>query len=95
VLNASGPSESEVPAAEAVAAMPAMEAALPPDMRLDLDERNARMMQQINVWRDELIAWFKTLFSAAIYATLIVTFGFQVARVEASAWRRRSRIRIA
>jgi len=32
--------------------------------------------------RAELVAWFKTLFSAAIYATLIVTFGFQVARVE-------------
>ncbi len=32
--------------------------------------------------RDELFAWVKTLFSAAVYATLIVTFGFQVARVE-------------
>ena len=32
--------------------------------------------------RAELVAWFKTLFSAAVYATLIVTFGFQVARVE-------------
>jgi signal peptidase I len=31
---------------------------------------------------EELIAWFKTLASAAVYATLIVTFGFQVARVE-------------
>ena len=31
---------------------------------------------------EELVAWFKTLASAAIYATLIVTFGFQVARVE-------------
>ena len=30
----------------------------------------------------EAIAWFKTLASAAVYATLIVTFGFQVARVE-------------
>jgi signal peptidase I len=30
----------------------------------------------------KLIAWFKTLASAAVYATLIVTFGFQVARVE-------------
>jgi signal peptidase I len=30
----------------------------------------------------ELVAWFKTLASAAVYATLIVTFGFQVARVE-------------
>jgi signal peptidase I len=32
--------------------------------------------------QDELIAWFKTLVSAAVYAVLIVTFGFQVARVE-------------
>ena len=34
------------------------------------------------VVRDELLAWFKTLVSAAVYATLIVTFGIQVARVE-------------
>jgi signal peptidase I len=32
--------------------------------------------------QEELIAWIKTLFSAAVYAILIVTFGFQVARVE-------------
>ena len=31
---------------------------------------------------EELVAWLKTLASAAVYATLIVTFGFQVARVE-------------
>ena len=31
---------------------------------------------------EELIIWLKTLASAAVYATLIVTFGFQVARVE-------------
>ena len=31
---------------------------------------------------EELVAWFKTLVSAAVYATIIVTFGFQVARVE-------------
>ena len=31
---------------------------------------------------EELMAWLKTLVSAAVYATLIVTFGFQVARVE-------------
>ena len=30
----------------------------------------------------ELLAWLKTFASAAVYATLIVTFGFQVARVE-------------
>ena len=57
-------------------------AAAVPDMRLAIDDRSTRMMQQFGVWRDELVAWFKTLFSAAIYATLIVTFGFQVARVE-------------
>ncbi len=33
------------------------------------------------IW-EELVAWFKALASAAVYATLIVTFGFQVARVE-------------
>ena len=31
---------------------------------------------------EEVVAWLKTLTSAAVYATLIVTFGFQVARVE-------------
>ena len=31
---------------------------------------------------EEVMAWLKTLVSAAVYATLIVTFGFQVARVE-------------
>jgi signal peptidase I len=31
---------------------------------------------------EEMFAWLKTLASAAVYATLIVTFGFQVARVE-------------
>jgi signal peptidase I len=30
----------------------------------------------------EILAWLRTLVSAAVYATLIVTFGFQVARVE-------------
>ena len=32
--------------------------------------------------QEELVAWVKTLLSAAVYAILIVTFGFQVARVE-------------
>ena len=31
---------------------------------------------------EELLTWFKTLASAAVYATLIVTFVCQVARVE-------------
>jgi signal peptidase I len=36
-------------------------------------------------WRklgSEIVAWARALTSAAVYATLIVTFGFQVARVE-------------
>ena len=32
--------------------------------------------------KEELVAWIKTLMSAAVYAVLIVTFLFQVARVE-------------
>jgi signal peptidase I len=32
--------------------------------------------------KEEVVAWVKTLASAAVYAVLIVTFGFQVARVE-------------
>ena len=47
-----------------------------------LEDPATAMLQRINVWKDELVAWFKTLASAAVYATLIVTFGFQVARVE-------------
>jgi len=38
--------------------------------------------QRFALWKDEIIAWCRTLVSAAVYATLIVTFGFQVARVE-------------
>jgi hypothetical protein len=52
-------------------------------MRLEVEEKpSVVVMHRLHVWKDELIAWFKTLFSAAVYATLIVTFGFQVARVE-------------
>jgi signal peptidase I len=46
------------------------------------DDRAAVLMHRLHVWKDEVVAWFKTLASAAVYATLIVTFGFQVARVE-------------
>ena len=52
------------------------------ELRADIDDRATLLVQRLNVWKDELIAWFKTLASAAVYATLIVTFGFQVARVE-------------
>ncbi len=48
------------------------------DPRIELD--NGSMW--LNRLGEELVAWLKTLASAAVYATLIVTFGFQVARVE-------------
>src|SRR5947208_7064193 len=53
--------------------------AAPPDGRLAIDGGALRMERVV----EELIAWLKTLASAAVYATLIVTFGFQVARGEA------------
>ena len=39
-------------------------------------------MNDVKSMGREVILWFRTLASAAVYATLIVTFGFQVARVE-------------
>jgi signal peptidase I len=73
------PTLGEPVLAEPALVAPAAQAA---EMRLEYDDRAAVMMQRLNVWKDELVAWFKTLASAAVYATLIVTFGFQVARVE-------------
>ena len=49
---------------------------------LALDDRSSPVVRRLELWRDEFVAWVKTLASAAVYATLIVTFGFQVARVE-------------
>ena len=61
-------------------AVPALAGGIPaqPDARLGIDGGALRMERVV----EELIAWLKTLASAAVYATLIVTFGFQVARVE-------------
>jgi len=44
--------------------------------------RKARRSALLSQIGEEMFAWAKTLTSAAVYATLIVTFGFQVARVE-------------
>ena len=49
---------------------------------MSMPDQTALTMQRLTIWKDELVAWFKTLASAGVYATLIVTFGFQVARVE-------------
>ena len=52
--------------------------AAPTDSRLTIDGGWLRLRRIA----DESAAWLKTLASAGVYATLIVTFGFQVARVE-------------
>ena len=49
-----------------------------PEVQLAADGGGLKMERIV----EELTAWVKTLASAAVYATLIVTFGFQVARVE-------------
>jgi len=65
----------ELQAAEAALAAPiGVESA--PDVRLT---RPGIRLAQV---QEEIFAWIKTLLSAAVYAILIVTFGFQVARVE-------------
>jgi signal peptidase I len=46
------------------------------------EARMARAGARLQQVQEELVAWVKTLLSAAVYAILIVTFGFQVARVE-------------
>jgi signal peptidase I len=77
-----------IPAADALAPeplvatepVPALAGGVPasPDTRIAIDGGALRMERIV----EEIVAWLKTLASAAVYATLIVTFGFQVARVE-------------
>ncbi len=55
---------------------------IPAPLPLQLEQDSTLTMRRLEVWRDEFFAWVRTLASAAVYATLIVTFGFQVARVE-------------
>jgi signal peptidase I len=74
VADAMAPQEQLVATETALAGGPAA----PADGRLAIDGGSLRMERVI----EELVAWLKTLASAAVYATLIVTFGFQVARVE-------------
>jgi len=58
--------------------------ALPPVAAPDVTPA-ARARSDSGSWRrlaSEILSGVQTLFSAAVYATLIVTFGFQVARVD-------------
>jgi signal peptidase I len=68
----------EAPPAPAPMIDPLLPEPTTPDARLALDGGSL----WLNRLGEELVAWLKTLASAAVYATLIVTFGFQVARVE-------------
>jgi signal peptidase I len=82
------PPEPEPPRAEADApviepapmmeGVPAMADGLASEPRIAIEGGSTWMKH----FADEFVAWLKTLASAAVYATLIVTFGFQVARVE-------------
>ena len=78
----SGERELLAEASEGEPAIPASQPVTRPEPRAELDQQRDVVIHRLNVWKDELVAWFKTLASAAVYATLIVTFGFQVARVE-------------
>ena len=76
------PVDGSVAATEAVS-----NAALEPPQTATLATQAVPMPAPVRVsaWRRivaELTAGVQTLFSAAVYATLIVTFGFQVARVD-------------
>jgi signal peptidase I len=54
------------------------------DTRIDAEDTRIAVSPRMRLaqLKEELVAWVKTLLSAAVYAILIVTFGFQVARVE-------------
>jgi signal peptidase I len=56
-----------------------------PPAAVPADAAPARERSDSGNWRrfaSEIVSGVQTLFSAAVYATLIVTFGFQVARVD-------------
>ena len=65
-------------AAEPYPAMVGGMTGVPAEARIGLDNGAVGVGRVV----EEVVAWLKTLASAAVYATLIVTFGFQVARVE-------------
>ena len=71
--------EAPPPAAPVAEALPVADVApLPAEVNQRTTSSGIRLAQI----KEEVTAWVKTLVSAAVYAVLIVTFGFQVARVE-------------
>ncbi|MGH9202850.1 MAG: hypothetical protein ACRD2A_16615, partial [Vicinamibacterales bacterium] len=59
------------------AAQSPLDLAFPPAqanaIRVEIDDRSSAIVRRLELWRDEFVAWIKTLASAAVYATLIVT----------------------
>jgi signal peptidase I len=77
----SDPAPPSTPAAEPVDAPPAQFNAPPPIAAPPAPPAAPGESAWMRAW-NEIVAGLKTLVSAAVYATLIVTFGFQIARVE-------------
>jgi signal peptidase I len=73
------PPPAPASATEVPVPLPPVHVAMPGERRASQKAARAAMLQNVG---NELVAWLKTVASAAVYATLIVTFGFQVARVE-------------
>src|SRR5262245_5089835 len=83
------PNPIEGPASElGPAVMPVMADSLSPPVETDATtqgEHTTAPEAQVSRWSraaHEVVTGLQTLFSAAVYASLIVTFGFQVARVD-------------
>ncbi|MDE3153894.1 MAG: signal peptidase I [Acidobacteriota bacterium] len=77
---------AETPAYLLEPAAPGVSTAPPPGVPV-LTSAPVRQARPAQYWSwgrvgAELFSWVKTLISAAVYATFIVTFGFQVARVD-------------
>ena len=74
--------EPPSPIATGAAVEPMAVEPMAPESSLAVDAPPSRASIRFAQVKEEVTAWFKTLVSAAVYAVLIVTFGFQVARVE-------------
>jgi signal peptidase I len=73
------PPPDQMTAAEPLPAMAGAMTSVPAELRSQHEGAGSIRVGRVV---EEVVAWLKTLASAAVYATLIVTFGFQVARVE-------------
>ena len=73
---------SESQTAEAAAVDQEATAPVPQALQPDPVPEGMDLRTRLQGWWDEFLAWVRVFTSAAVYATLIVTFLFQVARVD-------------